>query len=421
MSALADAVGAGDIVAPAYDVDAVRRGFPIFEQPVHGRKLVFLDSAASAQKPARVIDTVRTIYEQEYANVHRGAYWLSERATDRYEGARETVRQFINAADKREIIFTRNATESINLVAASYGRTFLQAGDEVIVTAMEHHSNIVPWQFLRDEKGIVLKVAPVSDDGVFLADEFAKLLGPRTKLVALTHVSNVLGTVVPVSEMVELAHAAGAKVLIDGCQAVMHMPVDVQALDCDFYVFSGHKLYGPSGIGVLYGKADLLNAMPPYMGGGDMIRTVSFERSTWADLPHKFEAGTPAIAQAIGLGAAIDYVTDLGLENIGAHEADLLRYATQRLSAVDGLKVIGTAPGKVSVISFTLDCAHPHDIATIVDRAGVAIRAGHHCALPLMERLGVTATARASFGVYNTRADADALGDALEMVRELFA
>ena len=418
MSVLADAV---DISTPAYDVDAVRRDFPISARTVHGRPLVFLDSAASAQKPAQVIDTVRAVYEQEYANVHRGAYWLSERATDRYEGARETVRAFINAADKREIIFTRNATESINLVAASYGRAFLQPGDEVIVTVMEHHSNIVPWQFLRDEKGIVLKVAPVADDGVFLADEFAALLGPRTKLVALTHVSNVLGTVVPVAEMVALAHAAGAKVLIDGCQAVMHMPVDMQALDCDFYVFSGHKLYGPSGIGVLYGKAELLDAMPPYMGGGDMIKTVSFERSTWADLPHKFEAGTPAIAQAIGLGAAIDYVTGLGLDTIGAHEADLVRYATQRLSAVDGLKVIGTAPGKASVISFTLDCAHPHDIATIVDRTGVAIRAGHHCALPLMERLGVAATARASFGVYNSRADADALGDALEMVRELFA
>ncbi len=416
MSAIADTM-----VASGYDVEAVRRDFPILARAVHGRPLVFLDSAASAQKPTQVLDAVRGVYEQEYANVHRGAYWLSERATDSFEGARETVRQFINAADRREVVFTRNATESINLVAASYGRTFLQPGDEIVITEMEHHSNIVPWQFLRDEKGIVLKVAPVSDDGVFLLDEFERLLGSRTKLVALTHVSNVLGTVVPVEDVVKLAHDAGAKVLIDGCQAVMHMPVDVQALDCDFYVFSGHKFYGPSGIGVLYGKADLLNAMPPYMGGGEMIKTVSFERSTWADLPHKFEAGTPAIAQAIGLGAAIDYVNDMGLDSIGAHEADLLRYATQRLSAVEGLKVIGTAPGKASVISFTLDCAHPHDIATIVDRAGVAIRAGHHCALPLMERMGIPAAARASFGLYNTRADADALANALETVREIFA
>ena len=406
--------------ARPYDVEAVRGDFPILAREVHGRPLVFLDSAASAQKPRQVLDTVRDLYECEYANVHRGAYWLSERATDRYEAARETVRGFINAASSREIVFTRNATEAINLVATSYGRRFMRSGDEVLISEMEHHSNIVPWQMLRDETGIVLKICPVSDDGTFLMDAFTRLLGPRTRLVAITHMSNVLGTIVPVAEVVRAAHAAGAKVLIDGCQGVLHMPVDVQALDCDFYAFSGHKLYGPSGIGVLYGREEILDAMPPYMGGGEMIASVTFEETSWAPLPHKFEAGTPAIAQAIGLGAAIDYVSGIGLDTIAAHEGDLLTYATQRLAAVEGLNFIGTAPGKGSVVSFTLDGVHPHDIATVVDRAGVAIRAGHHCAQPLMARMGLTATARASFALYNRREDADALAEALETVREIF-
>ncbi len=406
--------------ARPYDVEAVRDDFPILAREVHGRPLVFLDSAASAQKPRQVLDTVRNLYECEYANVHRGAYWLSERATDRYEAARETVRGFINAASSREIVFTRNATEAINLVAASYGRRFMRSGDEVLISEMEHHSNIVPWQMLRDEMGIVLKICPVSDDGAFLMDAFTRLLGPRTRLVAITHMSNVLGTIVPVAEVVRAAHAAGAKVLIDGCQGVLHMPVDVQALDCDFYAFSGHKLYGPSGIGVLYGREEILDAMPPYMGGGEMIASVTFEETSWAPLPHKFEAGTPAIAQAIGLGAAIDYVSGIGLDTIAAHEGDLLTYATQRLAAVEGLNFIGTAPGKGSVVSFTLDGVHPHDIATVVDRAGIAIRAGHHCAQPLMARMGLTATARASFALYNRREDADALAEALETVREIF-
>lgn len=408
------------IVSPAFDVEAVRRDFPILSQSVHGKPLVFLDSAASAQKPRQVIDAVSRVYETEYANVHRGIHWMSERATDRMEAARETVRQFLNAGSTSEIVFTRNTTEAINLVSASWGRNTLKAGDEIVITEMEHHSNIIPWQFLRDEKGVVIRVAPVTDDGEFRLDDFAALLNERTKLVAITHISNVLGTVVPLKEVVRLAHDAGAKVLVDGAQAVMHAAVDVRDLDCDFYAFSGHKLYGPSGAGILYGKEALLDAMPPYMGGGMMISSVSFEKSEWAALPHKFEAGTPAIAEAIGLGAAVDYVTGLGLDAIAAHEQDLLGYATQRLASIDGLKIIGTAPGKASVLSFTMDCAHPHDIGTLVDRAGIAIRVGHHCAQPLMDRLGVTATGRASFGVYNTRAEADALAEALQAVRDFF-
>lgn len=404
----------------AFDVDAVRRDFPILSREVHGRPLVFLDSAASAQKPRQVLDAERHIYEHEYANVHRGIHYLSQVCTERMETAREKVRAFINAGSGKEIVFTRNATESINLVAASWGRTFLKEGDEVVISEMEHHSNIIPWQFLRDEKGIVLRIAPVSDEGEFLLDAFAALLNERTKLVAITHMSNVLGTIVPVRNIVRMAHDAGAKVLLDGAQAVTHIPVDVRDLDCDFYVFSGHKLYGPSGIGVLYGKEALLDAMPPYMGGGEMIRSVTFEKAVWADLPYKFEAGTPAIAQAVGLGAAIDYVTGLGLDAIGAHEADLLTYANQRLSSIDGLSLVGTAAGKASVVSFTMDCAHPHDVGTLVDRAGIAIRVGHHCAQPLMDRLGLAATARASFALYNTRTEVDRLTEALEGVREFF-
>jgi cysteine desulfurase / selenocysteine lyase len=405
---------------PAYDIDAIRADFPILTRTMHDKPLTFLDSAASAQKPRQVIDAVSRAYETEYANVHRGLYQISEAVTARYEGTRETIRQYINAAHTHEIIFTRNATESINLVAYSFGRKFLEEGDEVVISELEHHSNIVPWQMLRDEKGIVLRVAPVSDDGELIMSAFEELLGPRTKLVALAHMSNVMGTILPVEDIIRRAHAVGAKVLLDGCQSVTHIPVDVQALGCDFYVFSGHKLYGPSGIGVLYGREELLNAMPPFMGGGDMISSVTFEKSTWAKLPHKFEAGTPAIVQAIGLGAAIDYVNAIGLDAIGAHEADLLNYATQKLSSVDGLRIIGTAPNKASVISFTLDFAHPHDIATIIDRAGVAVRAGHHCAQPLMERMDVPATVRASIGLYNNRSDIDALVAALGDVQELF-
>ena len=402
------------------DVARVRADFPAMSLEVHGRPLVFLDSGASAQKPRAVLDTMRRVYESEYANVHRGAYHLSERATALYEGARDKLRDFLNARDRKEIVFTRNATESINLVAYAWGRKFLEAGDEIIISEMEHHSNIVPWQMLRDEKSLTLKIAPVGDDGEFLMDAFRKLLTERTKLVAITHVSNVLGTITPVKEIVRLAHDAGAKVLLDGAQAAVHLPVDVQDIDCDFYAVTGHKLYGPSGIGVLYGKEALLDAMPPFMGGGDMIGSVSFEKTTWAPLPAKFEAGTPAIVQAIGLGAAVDYMTALGRERIAAHEHDVLNYATQQLASIDGLKIYGTAPDKAAVISFTLGNIHAHDVSTIIDRAGVAIRAGHHCAEPLMHRLGVAATARASFGVYNTREDADALVKALETVREIF-
>ncbi len=415
MSAHAEA-----IERTAFDVESVRRDFPILSREVHGKPLVFLDSAASAQKPRQVIEAIQYVYENEYANVHRGIHWMSERATDRMEAARETVRRFLNAGSAAEIVFTRNATEAINLVAASWGRNFLKEGDEIVITEMEHHSNILPWQFLRDEKGVVIRVVPVTDDGEFRLDDFAALLNERTKLVAIAHISNVLGTVVPLKDVVRMAHEAGAKVLVDGAQAVMHTAVDVRDLDCDFYAFSGHKLYGPSGIGVLYGKAALLDAMPPYMGGGMMISSVSFENSEWAALPHKFEAGTPAIAEAAGLGAAIDYVTELGLDAIAAHEQDVLGYATQRLSSIDGLRIVGTAAGKASVLSFTMDCAHPHDIGTLVDRAGVAIRVGHHCAQPLMDRMGVPATGRASFAVYNTRAEVDVLTAALEGVKEFF-
>jgi cysteine desulfurase/selenocysteine lyase len=404
----------------AYDVERIRADFPILADTMNGKPLVFLDSAASAQKPRQVIDAVRHVYEHEYANVHRGLYALSEAATARYEGSREKVRALINAASTREVIYVRNATEAINLVAASWGRALLSAGDEVVISELEHHSNIVPWQLLRDEKGIVLRVVPVSDDGAFDIAAYEAMLGPKTKLVAVAHVSNVLGTVLPVDRIIESAHAIGAKVLIDGCQGIVHMPVDVQAMGCDFYAFSGHKLYGPSGIGVLYGREELLRAMPPYMGGGDMIRSVTFEKTEWADLPHKFEAGTPAIAQAIGLGAAIDYMQAVGVEAIAAHETALLQYGMQQLASVPGLRLIGTVPGKASVMSFTLDCAHPHDIATIIDRAGVAVRAGHHCAQPLMERMDVPATVRASLGMYNRRSDIDALVGALDQVLEIF-
>lgn len=409
-----------DTASVGFDVEAARKDFPILATEVHGKPLCFLDSGASAQKPSQVIDKMRWHYENQYANVHRGAYALSENTTADYEAARLKVQNFLNARSEREIVFTASTTASINLVAYTYGRAFLNAGDEVIISDMEHHSNIVPWQLLRDMNDTVLTVSPISDDGEFLIDEFARLLTEKTKLVAITHVSNVLGSVTPLKQIIELAHDAGAKVLVDGSQAVMHMPVDVQELDVDFYVFTGHKLYGPTGIGILYAKEALLDAMPPFFGGGDMISTVEYEGSTWADLPAKFEAGTPPIVQAIGLGAAIDYVTSQGLEAIGAHEGDLLQYATQRLSSVEGLRIIGQAGHKTSVVSFVMGEAHPHDIATILDREGICVRAGHHCAEPLMHRMGVMGTTRASFGLYNTRAEVDTLVRGLEKVNSIF-
>lgn len=403
-----------------YDVAAYRADFPILAETVHGKPLVYLDNGASAQKPKAVIDAMRGAFEHCYANVHRGAYDFSERTTAAYEGARETIRAFLNAGSEREIVFAKNTTEAINLVAYSFGRGLLKAGDAVVISEMEHHSNIVPWQMLRDEKGIELRVAPISDEGELLMDRFADLLDEKVKLVAITHVSNVLGTITPAEKIVDMAHAVGAKVLFDGSQSVMHMPIDVRALDCDFYVFTGHKIYGPTGIGVLYGKEALLDAMPPFLGGGDMISSVTMEKSTWAELPAKFEAGTPPIVEAIGLGAAIDYISGIGLDRIAAHERDLLSYAMQRLSAVDNLRVIGTAPNKTAVISFAMGEAHPHDIATIIDQQGVAVRAGHHCAEPLMHRMGVVGTARASMGLYNTRAEIDRLGEALDKVNAIF-
>ena len=405
----------------AYDVAAIRADFPILAQDIRGQSLVYLDSAASAQKPRQVIDCVSGVYETGYANVHRGLHYLSEKATADYEGAREKIRAFMNAESSAEIIYTRGASEAINLVAASWGGANIGPGDEIVISEAEHHSNIVPWQILRDQKGAVLKVLPVDDEGAVHLDQFRELLSERTKIVAVTHVSNVLGTVYPIKEMARLAHQVGAVILIDGCQGITHMPVDVRDLDCDFYAFSGHKLYGPSGIGVLYGKAALLEAMPPYQSGGDMIERVTFEKSTWAELPHKFEAGTPAIAQAIGLGAAVDYVSQVGMAAIAAHEQELLTHTTQRLASVPGLRLIGTAPGKVSVVSFVMDCAHPHDISTIIDQTGVAIRAGHHCAQPLIDRFDIPSAARASFGMYNTVDEADRLVAGLEKVKEIFA
>ncbi|MEJ2343939.1 MAG: cysteine desulfurase [Gammaproteobacteria bacterium] len=403
-----------------FDVGAVRRDFPVLHQRVHDRGLVYLDNAASAHKPRQVIDAVSRFYENDYSNVHRGVHALSERATRAYEDARDRVRGFVNAADRREIIFVRGTTEAINLVASSYGQSELRSGDEILITAIEHHANIVPWQLLCQRTGATLRVAPVDDRGALDMDAFGELLGPRTRLVAVTHVSNALGTVLPVAEIIELAHAAGARVLVDGAQSAPHFPVDVQALDCDFFAFSGHKMYGPTGIGVLYGKAELLSAMPPYQGGGEMIRQVSFEKTTYADIPYRFEAGTPHIAGAVGLAAAIDYLEDIGLDAIDRHEAELLRYATGQLTQIDGLRIVGTAPEKAGIISFVLNGIHAHDIGTILDRQGVAVRVGHHCAMPAMRRFGVPATARAAFALYNTRAEVDALVAAIEKVKEVF-
>jgi len=406
--------------ASRIDVGRVRADFPILRREVHGKPLVYLDNAATTQKPQPVLDAIAHYFTACNANVHRGVHLLSQLATDQYEGARDKVRAFFNARTVREIVFTRNSTEGINLVAHSFGGR-VRAGDEVLISAMEHHSNIVPWQLLCERSGARLRVAPIDDRGDLLLDELDALIGPRTRIVAIAHMSNALGTINPVAEIVRMAHAKGAAVLLDGSQAAYHMPVDVRALDCDFYVATGHKLYGPTGIGVLYGKEALLEEMPPFLGGGDMIRSVTFERSTWNDLPHKFEAGTPHIAGAIGLGAAVDYITAIGLPDIQQHERELLDYATGVVAGVPGVRLIGTARNKASVLSFVLDDVHPHDIGTIVDREGVAIRTGHHCAQPVMERFGVPATARASLAMYNTREDIDALGRALHRVREVFA
>ena len=408
-------------IAPAipFDVATVRSGFPALAQLVHGRQLVYLDNAATTQKPRQVIDAIRSYYELDNANVHRGVHELSERATAAYEGAREKVRAFVNAASTHEIIFTRNATEGINLVARAWGDANVKAGDEILITGMEHHSNIVPWQLLCERTGAALKVIPIDDRGDLEAGAFDKLLSPKTKMLAVVHLSNALGTINPVAEMTAKAKAAGAAVLIDGSQAAYHMAVDVRALGADFYVFTGHKVYGPTGIGVLWGREAVLDAMPPFLGGGDMIRTVTFEGSTWNDLPYKFEAGTPDIAGAIGLGAAIDFVTGIGFDAIGVHEATLLDAATRALEALPGVRIVGTAKRKASVISFVMDNIHPHDIGTVVDREGVAIRTGHHCAQPVMDRFCIPATARASFAMYNTTEDIDALVAALGRAREL--
>jgi cysteine desulfurase/selenocysteine lyase len=403
-----------------YDVTAIRSDFPALGMEINGHPLAFLDSGASAQKPVQVLERMDKAYRSEYANVHRGAYTLSQLATESYENARATIATFMNAKTPDEIIFTRNVTAAINLVAYSYGREFMSAGDEIIISHMEHHANIVPWQLLRDAIGIEIKIAPIDDAGNFLMDEFKKLLGSNTKLVAVTQVSNVLGTIVPVKEIVQLAHEAGAHVLIDGAQGIVHQGVDVQDLDADFYTFTGHKLYGPTGIGVLWGKLNLLNKMPPYQGGGDMIENVTFEKSTYREAPARFEAGTPPIVEAIGLAAAVDYVSGIGLVNIAAHENSLLAYATGKLSQIEGLRIIGQADNKVGIIAFDLEGVHPHDIGTIIDSRGVAVRAGHHCAQPLMDRYGLAATARASLGMYNNTDDIDQLGDALNYVKEIF-
>lgn len=403
-----------------FDVETYRRDFPILEQKIHGKSLAYLDSGASAQKPRMVIEAMTRFMERDYANIHRGVHTLSQRATMKYEAVRETVRRFIHARYEDEIVFTRGATESINLVAQSWGRAHLRAGDEIVITTLEHHANIVPWQMLRDQLGIVLKIVPITETGEVRVEDVKALLSTRTKLVAVAHVSNALGTVLPVEEIAKLAHAAGALLLVDGCQAVCHRPVDVTALGADFYVFSGHKLYGPTGIGVLYGRREVLATMPPWQGGGDMIASVSFAETTYKEPPHRFEAGTPPITEVIGLGAAIDYVSTIGMARIAAHEDDLLAYATEQLRGLNFLRIIGTAPHKAGIISFVMDSAHPHDIGTILDDQGVAVRAGHHCAQPLMDHLGLPATVRASFGLYNTRADVDALVSALRKVQEIF-
>lgn len=403
-----------------FPVQQIRADFPILAEQIRNKPLVYLDNAASCQKPNAVIDAISDFYRHDYANIHRGVHTLSVRATDKFEAAREKVKTFINAASSKEIIFVRGATEAVNLVAQTYGKANIQAGDEIIITAMEHHSNIVPWQMLCEETGAVLKVAPMNVQGELIYPEFEALLNDKTRLVAVTHMSNALGTINPVKKMIDAAHSKGIPVMLDGAQAIPHMAVDVQALDCDFYVFSGHKLYGPSGIGVLYGKQALLEAMPPYQGGGDMIRTVTFEKSTYAGLPHKFEAGTPNIADVVGLGAAIDYLNNFGMDAIADYEAELLAYATVQAEQIKGLKIIGTAAEKGGILSFTLERIHPHDIGTMLDSLGIAIRAGHHCAMPVMDFYQIPATARASFAMYNTMEEIDVLMSGIKGLIEAF-
>ena len=406
--------------ATSLDITAVRKDFPILASQVHGKPLVYLDNAATSQKPKCVIDALTRFYQLDNANIHRGVHQLSERSTESYEAARDKTRRFLNATSTRSIIFVRGATEGINLVARAFGGANVRAGDEIVISAMEHHSNIVPWQMLCEEKSAVLRVIPINDRGELEFDQFEKLLNHRTKLVAVSHVSNALGTINPVREIVKAAHGWNVPVLIDGAQAVPHMKVDVQDLDCDFYVFSGHKVFGPTGIGVLYGRERLLEAMPPWQGGGDMIRSVSFEKTTYNGLPYKFEAGTPDIAGVIGLGAAIEYLDQIGMDAVAAHENDLLKYGTRALESIAGLRLIGTAREKAGVLSFVIDGVHPHDAGTILDREGVAVRAGHHCAQPVMDRFGVSSTTRASLAFYNTREDIDALVMGIQKVKEIF-
>jgi cysteine desulfurase / selenocysteine lyase len=402
----------------AFDVEAIRADFPILRERVHGRPLVYLDNAATTQKPEPVIEAICDYYRHDNANIHRGVHLLAQRATDAFEQTRNNVRRFLNAADAREIVFVRGATEGINLVAQTYGRAHLQADDEILITAMEHHSNIVPWQIVCEQTGASLRVAPIDDRGELVLEEFEKLVGPRTKLVAIAHVSNALGTINPVRFMIHAAHARNIPVLVDGAQSAPHLPVDVRDLDCEFFVFSGHKVYGPTGIGVLYAKAAILEAMPPWQGGGDMIRSVTFEKTLYNDVPHKFEAGTPDIAGVVGLGAAIDYVEKLGLSAISEHEEDLLRYAGSRLEAIPDVRLVGTARERAGVMSFVMEGIHPHDIGTVLDQEGIAVRAGHHCAQPVMDRYGLPATVRASLALYNTRYEVDALVEGIQKVKE---
>ena len=408
-------------VSTVWDVERIRADFPVLQQTVNGKPLIYLDNSASSQVPQVVIDRGSVYLEQEHSNIHRGVHYLSQKATTAYEGAREKVKRFINARDVRECIFVRGATEGINLVMHGYGRKFIGAGDEIIISAMEHHANIVPWQMLCEEKGARLRVIPMNDAGELLIDEYEGLFNERTKLVAVMQVSNALGTINPIKEMIAYAHKYGVPVLIDGAQAAPHMPVDVQDLDCDFFVFSGHKMYAPTGSGVIYGKLEILETMNPFQGGGDMIKTVTFEKTTYADPPNRFEAGTPAIASQIGLGAAIDYLDSIGREQAAVYEAELLRYATERVSAIEGVRIIGTAKNKASVLSFVIDDIHPHDIGTILDQEGIAVRAGHHCAQPVMQRFKVPATARASFSFYNTKEEIDVLARTIERVIEIFS
>lgn len=407
--------------AKAFDVERIREDFPVLRQTVNGKPLVYLDNAASSQVPQVVIDRGSIYLEDEHSNIHRGVHYLSQKATTAYEGAREKVKRFINARDVKECIFVRGATEGINLVMHGYGRKFIGSGDEIIISAMEHHANIVPWQMLCEEKGAKLRVIPMNDAGELLLDEYDALLNERTRFVALTHVSNALGTINPVKQMIDQAHKYGVPVLIDGAQSAPHMPIDVQDLDCDFFAFSGHKMFAPTGSGVIYGKADILERMNPFQGGGDMIKSVTFEKTIYADLPNKFEAGTPAIASQIGLGASIDYLSSINRVRAAAHEHELLRYATEKLTAIEGVRIIGTAKEKASVLSFVIDEIHPHDIATILDQEGIAVRAGHHCAQPVMQRFKVPATARASFAFYNTKEEVDVLAETIKRVIDIFS